>query len=335
MEIGEKEGENSGLDVVNSRENVDKIGQNQVYDLVTGRQSDWQAIIYELIHTEQLDPWDIDISVLTKRYFEKILEMEEGDFYVSSKVLLAAALLLRVKSEFLLNKHLKSIDDILFGKKEEKRPVIEKIEIDENELPILIPRTPLPRQRKVTLDELMGALNHAINTESRRIKREVAVKRAKKLSEVDFPSFKKIDLKDRIKQFYARILTSIKKKEKLNKIGFNDLIGKEREERLACFLPLLHLSNHQKLWLTQDGHLDEIWIFLFEYFDKNREEFIEDLEEDIEDMKAELAGGSDVEITEVQIRKIAIRKVTEEVSLLFKEVSRDEKIEEISGFSDE
>ena len=42
----------------------------------------------------------------------------------------------------------------------------------------------------------MAALNKAINTESRRIKREVAVKRAKKLSEVDFPEFKRVDLKE-------------------------------------------------------------------------------------------------------------------------------------------
>ena len=70
---------------------------------------------------EQLDPWDIDIVKLTSKYFEKIEEMEESDFYISSKVLLAAALLLRIKSEFLLNKHLKDIDEILFGKKEESK----------------------------------------------------------------------------------------------------------------------------------------------------------------------------------------------------------------------
>ena len=51
---------------------------------------------YDLINSEQLDPWDIDIVVLTRRYFEKILELEEKataegsetspDFYISSKV---------------------------------------------------------------------------------------------------------------------------------------------------------------------------------------------------------------------------------------------------------
>lgn len=276
----------------------EKIDQGQFYDIVTSRKPDWQAIIYELIHTEQLDPWDVDIVLLTGKYFEKIAELDEEvrassdesevtDFYISSKILLAAALLLRIKSEFLLNKHIKNIDDFLFGRKEENKYVVEKIEIDESELPLLIPKTPLPRARKVTLPELIAALNKAINTESRRIKREVAVKRAKKLSEIDFPTFNRVDLKDRIRQFYARVLTAVKKKavrpdKHLNKIGYSELIGKEREERLACFLPVLHLSNTKKLWLEQEKHLKEIWIYLHEYFRKHKNDFIEELEEDAE-----------------------------------------------------
>lgn len=312
----------------------EKIGQNQFYDIVTSRKPDWQAIIYELIHTEQLDPWDVDIVLLTGSYFEKIAELEEADFYVSGKVLLAAALLLRIKSEFLLNKHIKSIDDILFGRKEENKYVVERIEIDESELPILIPRTPLPRARKVTLPELMAALDKAINTESRRIRREVNVKRAKKLSEIDFPSFRRIDLKDRIKEFYARILTSVKKKaakpdKHLNKIGYSELAGKQREEKLACFLPLLHLSDSKKLWLEQEIHLDEIWVYLYEYFKKNRGEFIEELEQDIEEMREELGQELD------EKRQKEIRNIEREVAQLFKDVVKQEMIEEITEFGDE
>jgi len=313
----------------------EKIGQNQVYDLVTGRQSDWQTMIYELIHTEQLDPWNIDLIVLTKRYFEKIEELEETDFYISSKVLFAAALLLRIKSDFLLNKHIRGIDEILFGKKEETKYVVERIEIDESELPLLIPKTPLARARKVTLDELMSALNKAMNTESRRIKREVDVKRAKKLSEIDFPSFRRVDLKDRIKQFYARVLTALKKKvsgpeKHLNKVGYSRLAGDSREEKLACFLPLLHLSNIRKLWLEQETHLDEIWVYLFEFFKKHKENFLDELEEDIEEMKAELGDTEFSAKREEDMKKIAL-----EVAELFKEISREERIEEITGFGDE
>jgi chromatin segregation and condensation protein Rec8/ScpA/Scc1 (kleisin family) len=332
---------------------IDRISQNQVYDIVTSRKPDWQAIIYDLIHTDQLDPWDVDIVKLTTRYFEKINELginndsedlgDGGDdFYDSSKVLLAASLLLRIKSEFLLNKHLRSIDEILFGRKEDDKKVFERIEINEDDLPVLIPKTPLPRARRVTLTELMAALNKAMGTESRRIKREVEVKRAQKLSEVDFPEFKRIDLKDRIKQFYAKILTNVKKKatsseKHLNKVGYSEMVGTEKEEKLACFLPVLHLSNNKKLWLEQEKHLDEIWIFLKEYFNKNRENFMEELEEDIEGMKQELAEekleikGKEIDTSIQEEAKEIVKGVGELIS----NIDKEKKIDEITGFSDE
>jgi segregation and condensation protein A len=269
---------------------IEKISPNQVYDIITSKKPDWQVIIYDLVHTEQLDPWDIDIIILTQKYFKKIEELENTDFYLSSKVLLAASLLLRIKSEFLLNKHLKNIDEILFGKKQEPAKPVERIEIDESELPLLIPKTPMSRLRKVTLPELMIALNKAMNTESRRIKREVAIKRAKKMSHVDIPKFKTIDLKDRIKQFYTKILSAInKQKIPIHKLTYSELTRNEREEKIATFLPLLYLNNNKKLWLEQNNHLDEIYIYLFQYFQKNKDKFLEDLETDIEEMKAELS----------------------------------------------
>jgi segregation and condensation protein A len=348
-------------------EKPEKIGQNQFYDIITSKKPDWQAIIYELIHTEQLDPWDIDIVVLTKKFFERILEMEEADYYISSKVLFAAALLLRIKSEFLLNRHLRSIDEILFGKKDESKPEIEKIEIDEDELPLLIPKTPLPRARRVTLPELMSALNKAINTEGRRIKREVMLKRAHKLSHVDIPKFKRIDLKDRIKQFYARILTALKRRAKspekhMNKIGYSELIGKEKEERIASFLPLLHLGNTKKLFFEQKEHLDEIWIFLYEYFKQHKDNFIEELEKELEDVGEDFGRSESVDsegkiagLEKARLKKQAKKKMQEAVKKelekelgtelgdkisdeLEKEVEdleKKEKIDKVTGFEDE
>ena len=284
-------------------EPIEKISQNQVYDIIIGKKPDWQSIIYDLINSEHLNPLDIDLFILTNKYFEKIEELDL-DFYISSKVLLAASFLLRLKSEFLLNKSLKSIDEILFGKKESSYNPIERIEIDENDLPILIPKTPMARLRKVTLDELMNALNKAMNTETRRIKREVAIKRAHKLAELSIPEVRRIDLRDRIKQFYAKILTNLRKQsqEMENKISFTNLIGIEKEEKLASFLPLLHLSNSKKLWLEQEKHLDEIWVYLYTYFDKNREKFSEALKE-IEELEEELSEIVEEEEIEKKIEK--------------------------------
>src|SRR3989344_4399420 len=96
------------------------VNQEQIHDLLFSKEIGWQEIIYDLINTEQLDPWDINISVLSDGFLRKIEELEEADFFISGKVLLAAALLLRIKSEILLNKFIRSIDELLFGKKEKK-----------------------------------------------------------------------------------------------------------------------------------------------------------------------------------------------------------------------
>ena len=159
------------------------VKQEQIHDLLFNKELGWQEIIYDLINTEQLNPWDINIIVLTDKYLERIQGLEEEDFFISSKVLLAASLLLRIKSEILLNKYIKSIDEILFGKKEKTKYSMERIELEE-EIPELIPRSPMPRFKKVTLKELIESLNKAITTENRRIKKEITGKNA--LREVSF-----------------------------------------------------------------------------------------------------------------------------------------------------
>ncbi|MBU0907111.1 MAG: hypothetical protein KKE05_03040 [Nanoarchaeota archaeon] len=49
----------------------DKVGQEQIHGLIFGEQLSWHSIILDLINSEQLDPWDIDLVVLTNRYLEK------------------------------------------------------------------------------------------------------------------------------------------------------------------------------------------------------------------------------------------------------------------------
>ncbi|MAH51141.1 hypothetical protein CMI37_35315 [Candidatus Pacearchaeota archaeon] len=233
----------------------DKINQGQFFNLITSEELSWQAIIYDLIKTEQLDPWNIDIGVLADKYIETIQQLEEADFFISSKVLLACSLLLRLKSEILLNTHIQSLDEALYGKQENQYS-FERIEIDEDELPLLVPRTPMARHRKVTLKELMSSLNKAIDTENRRIKREIKSKQAEKSALTVLPKTSRIPLKTRIKDIFLRIQNHIKQPEKI-RMKYSEL-APSREEKIASFLPVLHLSNNKKVYLKQDIHFDEI-----------------------------------------------------------------------------
>src|SRR6056297_3446262 len=114
-------------------EQKNTITQEQIHKILFNREIGWREIIYDLINTEQLNPWNINLTILSNKYLEKVREIEEADFFISSKVLFAASLLLRIKSEILLNKYIKSIDEILFGKKEEQKAQspMERIELEE------------------------------------------------------------------------------------------------------------------------------------------------------------------------------------------------------------
>jgi len=249
----------------------------QVYSIVNGKDPSWQGIIYELVASEQLDPWNIDITTLCKSYFEKIKELEQTNFQVSSKMLLAASLLLRIKSEILLHKYIREIDNVLFPKEDEIRKIIERIEINEDEVPILSPKTPLPRFKKVTLQELIDALDVAIKTESRRIDKEIQKKQAERLSHVDIPKFKRINIKERIRHFYAKVLSGFKNKKGEVKLSYSHFTGTNKEERIACFLPMLYLSNNGRVWLEQEGHFQEIYLYLMEMFKKTFPDFDKEL----------------------------------------------------------
>jgi len=268
----------------------DSVKQDQVHDLLFSREIGWQEIIYDLINTEQLNPWDINIVILTDKYLVKIQELEETDFFVSSKVLLAAALLLRIKSEILLNKYIKSIDDILFGKKEDKKYILERIELDET-IPELVPRSPIPRFKKVTLKELIDSLNKAITTENRRIKKVMIDTNALRESSISLPK-RKFSIKNKIREIYENLFSHMKKNPGKIKVSFTEFIGGDKEERIIAFSPLLHLETQKKVWLDQEIHFDEINIWLKETYLEHNPDPIEQLKKEIEE---ELSNLSDKE----------------------------------------
>ena len=270
-----------------NKKRQDNSKQEQIHDILFNREIGWQEIIYDLINTEQLDPWDINIIILTDKFLERISKSEEIDFFVSGKVLLAAALLLRIKSEILLNKHIKSIDEILFGKKEEKRSVFERIELDEP-VPELILKSPVPRSKRVTLQELMDSLNKAITTENRRIKKEVINKRALIETSFSLPK-KKLNIKNKIKEIYENLLVYFQEDEKRKKISFTQFVGTNKDERIISFLPLLHLDNQKKVWLEQEDHFNEIYIWLKDIYFRHNPDPFADLREDIENKLEELS----------------------------------------------
>lgn len=258
------------------------ISKEEVYDLILKRELGWKDIILDLINTEQLDPWDVDLSILADRFFEKIEEYQKMDFFISSNVILAASLLLRLKSELILNKYMRGIDEILFGTsdKSEQKSSYERIELDE-ELPELVLKTPIPRYKRVTLNELIESLNKAIITENRRIKKTIVNQNALRETGIILPQ-RKEGISDRMKKLQSRLLAHFEANKSHKKIPYDTFIGIEKIERALSFFPLLQLEMNGRVWLDQENVFDEIDIWMKKVYLKYNPNPFKDLELNVE-----------------------------------------------------
>ena len=237
----------------------------------------WQSILYELVKSEQMDPWDIDVSILAQKYIDMLRGLKEHDFRVSGKVLLAAAILLKIKSTKLVGEDLSELDRLLIGVEEE----MEELGFEEassihklDEIPALIPRTPQPRKRKVSIFDLVEALERALEVKKRRLLHSIpplnleAPKKKKDVTEVIREVYGKI------KVFFINALQG--------KLTFTKLLPSEsKEDKVHTFIPLLHLAQQNKIELLQETSFGEIEILL-----KKKEE-----QQQTEQVNAEGKGG--------------------------------------------
>ena len=242
----------------------ERIGHEELYSLITGDEISWHAIIYDLVRSEQLDPMDVDIIMLTRGFLDKVRKLEDANFFVSGKVLLAASILLRMKADRVFNQ-LQYLDEILNGKPEiEELPEAERYFISPGELPLILPRTPLPRLKKVTIDELMSALKKAIEVEERRHRRFESIFEAERDAAIVLP-IHRINITQKIKELYGKIRAHFAKQgAEAEGLTFSMLLPSDkREDKIATFIPLLHLDTREIITLEQPESFGEIYISLF------------------------------------------------------------------------
>jgi segregation and condensation protein A len=231
--------------------------QDRIFDMLMQEDEiTWQTIIYDLIKSEEMDPWDINISLLSKRYLETIKKLREMNFAVSGKVILASAILLKLKSRKLVEEDIAHFEDIINPPEEEFLPELDAEDmesLEENKI-VVIPKMPQPRRRKVSVQDLIGALQKALQVDKRRfIRRQEALD----VPEVEIPE-RKVNINDLITQIYSKITTFFKTDKALT---FTKLVGSNRrEDKIATFVPLLHLDHQRKINLHQEEHFGEIHI---------------------------------------------------------------------------
>ena len=103
---GTEEGQ---ISIADLPQNVDLV------DLI--EQPAWKSILVELVRTERMDPWSIDIAGLAEKYLKKINALTGTDLRIPANAILASAILLKFKSNVLRISEIEDEDDFLAQKK--------------------------------------------------------------------------------------------------------------------------------------------------------------------------------------------------------------------------
>ncbi len=248
--------------------------EEKIYNIVVDKNKvDWKSFLYELIHKEGLDPWDIDLSILTKRYLEAFREISSVDFDLSGKFLTIAVFLLKTKAENLVEKDLRGIEekiasvqnmdgdisaelDMLEGFDNDLDDLSSKKSKGEYSLKI---RNPIARKRKVNIFDLIKILEKTIEQSNKR-RANFFLRHGS--GKYDGPNYEKKpkDLKTLIEELYDFIMCEIGDKKAhvtfshITK-GINTKMG-----ILERFIPLLHMHNNEMVEIVQKEHFGDIHI---------------------------------------------------------------------------
>ena len=239
--------------------------EEQIYKLIFDEDEiTWQSLLMDLVRQEGMDPWDIDISKLAKSYLDSVRKMKVANLKISGKVVLASALLLKVKSKRLVGQEMEQLDR-LFQQTQEQAAyaedyddvnLLEPMFAQEDSDTPLYPKTPQPRKRKVSVFDLVEALEKAMDVRKRRVVRALPSAQRKLV----FPD--SMDISEVIVGVYNQIKDYFKKNGK-KALTFSQLLpSKDKESKVFTFIPLLHLSNERRVNLNQQEHFGEIEVEL-------------------------------------------------------------------------
>lgn len=200
-------------------------------------------ILLQLVMMGKVDPWNIDIADLTEKYIERLREMRDLDLRLSARAILAASILLRMKTEALL-----------YGNEEEEEEKEEHVHVDVE--PIVPPIRRV--ERNYTLEDLIDALMDALEEAERKKPR----KRKKVYIEEEI--FVVDDFRVDIEKHVNRLYEIIKEvyAETKEKIVFWDLVFDYNPKVVArTFLYILFLANMGRVELVQEEPFGDIYIF--------------------------------------------------------------------------
>lgn len=233
-------------------------------------ESDGIDILLEMVKKNKLDPWNIDVVELADQYFAKTVELRINNLHVTSRVILFACILLRLKSDIL-----EGLDPFaqLDEPEENFEADYDNPEFEDNVIPFNAPsldeviqrRTSvrLNRKRNVTLNDLIKHLEFYEKLDKKRAVKN-AFERAKRRSSsyADFTAEDIIEMAhssetdrdvDTIREVLTKIFTTEEKVEmaELSSTGL---------DKISIYLALLFLTADDRIDLQQDEFYSDLYV---------------------------------------------------------------------------
>ena len=216
-------------------------------------------ILIEMARRGEIDPWNIDVVDVTDKFLKKLEAARSLDLRISGRVLLYAAILVRMKAETITWESVSEDED--FGESNlyyyDEDFIIEDPDISEIVADAL--RSHRRRIRKITtLKDLIEELRKAEEVERRR-------RRRKRSERVDIEVALKVPHEESLEEMIAKVELELNEilKQKNYTTLFSLIRGKDVAEIVDYYVSILHLAFRKKIELRQKEMYGDIEILPF------------------------------------------------------------------------
>ncbi len=206
----------------------------------------WRELLLELVESKRIDPWDIDIALMATEYVNAVRQMQLVDLRVPANIILAASILLRLKSDSI--PIFQQNDEIPQDEPRESRIA--------PETGSLMPKLRIQPRRRISLGELMAALDEVIKIGERRELRD---------AEISMPitiEMEKDDIDKKIDDAHKIILKDADAEGVVRYGALARYFASPNDALLNMFIPVLFLAHRKILRVKQDEFFGEIFLIL-------------------------------------------------------------------------
>lgn len=220
--------------------------EEQLIDIID--RPNWKIILYDLVKSNEIDIWNVDLINLTDLYLEKINNLKEENLIVPANALLAAAILLKLKAYSLKLTAAENNEEELKLLTDDNYVLSNSVDLN----------TPMRlKEGQVSLDELIDVIDLMMNAPTKKnIERKFKEKK-----EIEFILPKRtVDFSERSDSLLAEIKENA---DKYNMVLFSSFTKAEKDPYVIVenyFIPLLFLVQDQKIDAWQEEFFSEIFI---------------------------------------------------------------------------